>query len=64
MPRGSGPGSIVLYPNLKNSGAAKLEMPFPMQTLSIRDAFPNETVEFPFSELAETERQALSACFR
>jgi hypothetical protein len=39
-------------------------MPFPMQTLSIRDAFPNETVEFPFSELAETERQALSACFR
>jgi hypothetical protein len=60
----SGPGSIVLYATEKSSGAARAAMTLPMQTLTIRDAFPNETVEFPSSELTATERQELSACFK
>jgi hypothetical protein len=56
----SGPGSIVLYPTKQNTAAA---MALPAQTLTIRDAFPNETVVFPFGELSPTDRQALSACF-
>lgn len=59
----SGPGSIILYATEKNSGAAKLVMALPTHTLTIRDAFPNETVVFPFGELTQKERQALSACF-
>ena len=59
----SGPGSIVLYPTRKDTGAAKLAMALPAQTLTVRDAFPNETVVFPFSELTQADRQALSACF-
>jgi len=42
----SGPGSIVLYATQKNWGAAKLAMALPAHTLTIRDAFPNETVCF------------------
>jgi hypothetical protein len=59
----SGPGSIILYSTRPNSERAKLAMPLPAHTLTIRDAFPNETVVFPFGELAPTDRQALSACF-
>jgi hypothetical protein len=59
----SGPGSIILYATRTNSERAKLAMPLPAQTLTIRDAFPNETVVFPFGELAPADRQALSACF-
>jgi NAD(P)-dependent dehydrogenase (short-subunit alcohol dehydrogenase family) len=51
----SGPGSIPLYANL---GVA-----LPADTLTIRDAFPNETVVFPFGELTPTERQGLAPCF-
>jgi hypothetical protein len=47
----SGPGSIMLHTGL------------PADTLTIRDALPKETVVFPFSELAQEERQGLSACF-
>ncbi len=47
----SGPGSIVLNPTL------------PVQTLTIRDAFPDETVVFPFGELPQAARQGLSKCF-
>jgi hypothetical protein len=50
----SGPGSIIL-------SAAKLALP--AHTLTIRDAFPNETVVFPFGELTQTDRKALSTCF-
>jgi hypothetical protein len=50
----SGPGSIILP-------SAKLALP--AHTLTIRDAFPNETVVFPFGELARTDREALSTCF-
>ncbi len=59
----SGPGSIVLYPATRNSGAAKLATALPADSLTIRDAFPNETVVFPFAELTQSERQDLSACF-
>ncbi len=52
----SGPGSIVLYP-------AKFPTALPADTLTIRDAFPNETVVFPFRELTPSERRGLSACF-
>jgi hypothetical protein len=48
----SGPGAVLLS-----------AMPLPEQTLTIRDIFPNQTVEFPFSEMSRTDRQALSACF-
>jgi hypothetical protein len=49
-----------------NAGAASIPlaaMPLPQRTLTIRDALPNETVAFPFGELAPADRQALSACF-
>ena len=59
----SGPGSIVLYSTGDHSGAAKRAMVLPAQTLTIRDPIPNETIVFPFGELAEADRQALSACF-
>ncbi len=59
----SGPGSIILYATQKSSGAATLATALPSHTLTIRDAFPNETVVFPFDELTQTERQALSTCF-
>ncbi len=59
----SGPGSILLYTNQMNSGTAKLAIVLPAHTLMIRDAFPNETVVFPFGELKQTERQAFSTCF-
>jgi len=48
----SGPGAILL-----RSPA------LPIRTLTIRDAFPNETVVFQFDELSSADRQALAACF-
>ncbi len=59
----SGPGSIVLFATGKSFGAAKLATTLPAHTLTIRDAFPNETVVFPFGELSQRDRQGLSACF-
>jgi hypothetical protein len=53
----SGPGSIVL------STSSGLHTGLPTHTLTIRDAFPKETVVFPFSELAPADRQGLAACF-
>ncbi len=53
----SGPGDIILYP------APKLNIGLPADNLTIHDAFPEETVVFPFSELTQTDRQALSPCF-
>ena len=61
MKGSSGPGSIRLYPAVKNSQAAGL--PVPVRTLTVRDALPNEKVVFPFSELPQADRQALTACF-
>lgn len=48
----SGPGAVILN-----------ALPLPEQTLTIRDIFPNQTVEFPFSEMSRTDRQTLAACF-
>ncbi|MGB6940984.1 MAG: hypothetical protein WBE37_01140 [Bryobacteraceae bacterium] len=59
----SGPGSVVLYPATSNSGSAKLATALPAESLTIRDAFPNESVVFPFGELTSSERQDFSACF-
>jgi hypothetical protein len=38
-------------------------MPLPVHTLTISDFFPHETVELPFSDLAQPMRQSLAACF-
>jgi hypothetical protein len=59
----SGPGSIILYPAPSNSGSSQLAMALPADSLAISDAFPNETVVFPFGELTQRQRQDLSACF-
>jgi hypothetical protein len=48
---------------VSNSASAKLATALPADTLTIRDAFPNETVVFPFGELTQRDRQGLSACF-
>jgi len=52
----SGPGSMIL--------AATQAGPLPAQTLTVSNLFPNETVVFPFGELAPAARLELSACFR
>jgi mono/diheme cytochrome c family protein len=59
----SGPGSIFLYSTHKSPEGAGSAMALPAHTLTIRDAFPDETVVFPFEDLPQTTRQALSACF-
>jgi hypothetical protein len=48
----SGPGAVMLR-------AESL----PEHALTVSDIFPNQTVEFPFGEMARADRQALSACF-
>jgi hypothetical protein len=59
----SGLGSITLYSSSDASHAAKRSMSLPARTLTIRDAIPSETVVFPFTDLAQTEFQALWSCF-
>jgi hypothetical protein len=63
MAGSSGPGAVILYATGKDSGAAKFAMALPEHTLTIRDVFPNEVVVFPFGELTQTERLAISVCF-
>ena len=53
-----GPGSTILFPNLE-----KTHVPFPVESLTIRDVFPNETVVFPFESLDRAVRRNFSACF-
>ena len=38
------------------------ELALPAKTLRIGNLFPNESVEFPFSDLPQTARQLLAAC--
>lgn len=61
----AGPAAITLYETTKasgqTSGAPKLAMP--LQTLTISNLFPDETVVFPFGALTEQARLALSTCF-
>ncbi len=53
-----GPGATVLYPS-----GPETSMPFPTQSLTIRNVFPDETVVFPFEDLSQTARRDLSTCF-
>jgi len=53
-----GPGATVLYPN-----GPETSMPFPTQSLTIRNVFPDETVVFPFENLSQPVRRDLSMCF-
>jgi len=39
------------------------KLALPKQSLSIRDLFPGETVEFPFEDLEKKARSELSKCF-
>lgn len=48
----SGPGAVILR-----------GVPLPEHALTIRDIFPNQSIEFPFGEMSRADRQALSACF-
>jgi len=58
----TGPAAITLYETSgQTSGAPKLAIP--LQTLTISNLFPNETVVFPFRALTQQARQALSTCF-
>lgn len=57
QPGTSGPGAVVL--SSKTSPA----MPLPAHSLTIRNAFPDETVVFTFDELDRKARQDLSTCF-
>jgi hypothetical protein len=57
----SGPGSILLYVTRRGSQPTGFSMP--SKALTIANAFPNEIVEFPFSELPRPARKKLSACF-
>lgn len=53
----------LVYKVANGEGNAKLPLPWPGQTLTIGKLFGDETVVFPFTELTQTARQALSACF-
>ena len=44
-------------------GAVPLNGPIPQQSLTIRGAFPNETVVFPFTDLPGAARSELANCF-
>jgi hypothetical protein len=44
-------------------GAVAVAVPLPKKTLTVANLFPDETVEFPFSDLDKTARRQLSACF-
>lgn len=58
-----GTGATLLYSSTDDPGFPKLAQPLPERTLTIRDVFPNETVEFSFSDLPHAARQTLAACF-
>jgi hypothetical protein len=58
----SGPGSAIFY-TTKNASAPGRLTSLPQHTLTVSDLFPNKTVEFSFSALNQTARQALSTCF-
>ena len=50
----SGPGSIRL---------SRPELPLPSQSLTVSNAFPDETVVFPFAEMDHATRDRLATCF-
>ena len=44
-------------------GAAILKTALPERTFTVSNLFPNETVEFPFRDLAKPVRETLATCF-
>lgn len=44
-------------------GAARAGLPLRVESLTISDLFPGQTVNFPFSDLPGDGRRELSACF-
>jgi hypothetical protein len=57
-----GIGSVVLYSSRGNETGATLTA-LPGRTLSVANLMNDQSVTFPFSDLAPATRQALSACF-
>ena len=53
----NGPGATILYPNTTTN------VPFPTQSLTVSNLFPDETIVFPFETLSPAVRQDLSSCF-
>jgi hypothetical protein len=58
----SGPGAILLSTTKKGAAAPHLDV-LPVQNLTVSNAFPNETVVFPFGGLDASVRESLAACF-
>jgi hypothetical protein len=56
-------GAAVLYATKVNLGTPKLAVPLPAETLTVRDLFPGESVDFSFGSLAPSVRQPLASCF-
>jgi hypothetical protein len=42
--------------------AALLHAPLPLNTLTVTDLFPGETVVFPFDDLDQVARRQLAVC--
>jgi hypothetical protein len=57
----AGPAAISLYRSGKDFSTSKMQLP--MQTLTISNFSPHETVDFPFGNLTPTVRQSFAACF-
>lgn len=58
-------GSISLFETKASSGpgSGAVEMALPARTLTLNNLIGNETVVFPFGDLTQSARQALSTCF-
>ena len=57
----SGPAAFVFA---RFGGDADQRIELPKRTLTVSELFAGETVTFPFDELSNATRNALSACFR
>jgi hypothetical protein len=57
----TGPAAISLYESKGDFRPPGMLMP--RQTLAFSNLFPNERVEFPFSDLSQSARESLAACF-
>ena len=56
----TGPAAFVVA--RFGSGDSRIELP--KRTLTVSELFAGETVTFPFDELNNAARNALSACFK
>ena len=57
----TGPAAFVFA---RFGGAPTRGIELPKRTLTVSELFAGETVTFPFDELNQPARNALSACFR